>query len=257
VQVAKPGEDVKDWKLVFVDFGMTGTLPENTFKGLRELLISVGTQDAHRLIQAYHMLNLLLPGADTELLERASRAVFQNLWGKSTVQMKEMHREDAREFAEEFGDLLYEMPFQIPQNFILLGRCISILSGMCTGLDPDFNVWEHLAPYASSLVEADGTSRWSTLLEEAGKIFTLLIALPGKTDSLINRLEQGKLEVRTPSLTHEVQRLGRSQRKTSGAVIFAAFLLSGVQLYLAGQMMLAIGFAGVALIVLIWVLAGR
>ncbi len=257
VQVADQGADAKEWKLVFVDFGMTGTLPEETFKGLRELLISIGTQDAHRLIQAYEMLNLLLPGADTELLERASREVFHHLWGKSTSQLRQMGHREAEELADEFGDLLYEMPFQVPENFILLGRCISILSGMCSGLNPDFNVWVSISPYASSMVEKEGTNRWETVLEEAGKIFQVLIALPGKTDSLIDRMSEGKLEVRTPSLTREVQRLERSQRKTAGAVVFAALLLAAVQLYLAGQIIPAAAFAGVALIAFFWILFGR
>ena len=105
VQAPADGSRPSDWKLTFVDFGMTGTLPEKTFKGLREVLISVGTQDAHRLVQSYEMLDVLLPGADVELLERASQRVFERLWGKSTTQMMGMHPEDAREFVDEFGDL--------------------------------------------------------------------------------------------------------------------------------------------------------
>lgn len=257
VQAAPEGADPGEWKLTFVDFGMTGTLPENTFKGLREILIAIGTQDAHRLIQAYQMLEILLPGADLELLERASMRVFERFWGKSTTQMKEMHSEEAREFIDEFGDLLYEMPFQVPENLILLGRCVSILSGMCTGLDPDFNVWESLAPYASKLVDAEGGGKWQTILDEAGKILQKLIALPAKADSLISRMEQGHLEVRSTVLTREVERLGRSQRKTVGAVVFAAFLLSGVQLYIAGEFIPAIGFGSAAVLSFLWIILVR
>ncbi|MGD0706959.1 MAG: AarF/ABC1/UbiB kinase family protein [Anaerolineaceae bacterium] len=257
VQAPDVGAAPGDWKLTFVDFGMTGTLPEQTFKGLREVLISVGTQDAHRLVQAYEMLDVLLPGADVELLERASQRVFERLWGKSTTQMMSMHPEDAREFVDEFGDLLYEMPFQIPEHLILLGRCVSILSGMCSGLNPDFNVWESLAPYAGSLMEAEGGGKWETLLDEVGKMLQKLLALPAKTDSLLSRMEQGRLEVRTPTLTHEVERLNRSQRKTAGAVVFTAFLLGGVQLYVAGDVIPAAGFGAVAALTLLWVLVGR
>jgi hypothetical protein len=54
-----------------------------------------------------------------------------------------------------------------------------------------------------------------------------------------------------------VERLGRSQRKTAGAVVFAAFLLSGVQLYVAGDVIPAAGFGGAAVIALLLVLFGR
>ena len=149
------------------------------------------------------------------------------------------------------------MPFQIPEHLILLGRCVSILSGMCSGLNPDFNVWESLAPYAGSLMEAEGGGKWETLLDEVGKMLQKLLALPAKTDSLLSRMEQGRLEVRTPTLTREVERLDRSQRKTAGAVVFAAFLLGGVQLYVAGDAIPAAGFGAAAVLTLLWVLVGR
>ncbi|HTX78720.1 MAG TPA: AarF/ABC1/UbiB kinase family protein, partial [Longilinea sp.] len=257
VQPSQAGAPLSAWVLTFVDFGMTGTLPEKTFNGLREVLISVGTQDAHRLVQAYEALELLLPGVDVDLLERANQRVFERLWGKTTTQMMKMHPEDAREFVDEFSDLLYEMPFQIPEHLVLFGRCVSILSGMCTGLNPDFNVWEQLAPYASTIMEAEGGGKWDTLLDEVGKMAQRLLALPAKTDSLLTRMEQGRLEVRTPTLNHEVERLDRSQRKIAASVVFAAFLLSGVQLYLAGDMIPAAGFGGAALIALLLILLGR
>jgi len=39
--------------------------------------------------------------------------------------------------------------------------------------------------------------------------------------------------------------------------VFAAFLLSGVQLYIAGAVSIAIGFGSAALLVLLWVGVGR
>jgi predicted unusual protein kinase regulating ubiquinone biosynthesis (AarF/ABC1/UbiB family) len=251
------GAEIGAWNLTFVDFGMTGTIPENMFKALREVLISVGTQDVHRLVEAFRLLDILLPGADSELLERAAQRVFQQVWGKSTTQIVNMHAEEAREFIDEFGDLLFEMPFQLPENLILLGRCASILSGMCSGLDPDFNVWESFAPYVHKLTDEEGNGKLETVLEEIGKVFQNLVSLPGKTDALITRMEQGRLEVRSPALVHEVERLERSQRKTAGAVVFFAFLFCGVQLYLANDLVLAAGFGVAAALALLQVVIGK
>ncbi len=38
---------------VFVDFGMTGTLSPEAFRGLREGLLAFGTRDAPRLVRAW------------------------------------------------------------------------------------------------------------------------------------------------------------------------------------------------------------
>jgi len=245
------------WRLTFVDFGMTGTLPERTYTGLRELLIAVGTQDSHRLIQAYEDLGILLPGADTAELERAGHRIFERFWGKSMRQMTEMHAEEAHEFVEEFGNLLYDMPFQIPENLILLGRCVSILSGICTGLNPNFNVWENISPYANSLIEAEGDSKWKVILDEVLNMLQKLLTLPAKTDSVLTEMAAGKLEVNVAALPVMMERVERSGRKTAAAVIFAAFLLAGVQLYLAGQIGLAVGLGAGAVITLLWILFGR
>lgn len=257
VQPAAPGDDPENWKLTFIDFGMTGTLPENAFNGLREILMAVGTQDSHRLMTAFELLDMLLPGADKELLERAGQRIFERLWGKSMDELKKMHAEEAMEFVDEFSDLMYEIPFQAPEDLVLLARCVSILSGMCTGLDPQFNVWQNVAPYAEKLVEVEGGGKFKVIWDEVVRTFQKLIALPAKTDALITLMEQGRLEVRTPALTREVERLNRSQRKTAGAVVFAAFLICGVQLYLAHETGLAAGFAGASALVLVWLLFGR
>ena len=203
------------------------------------------------------MVTPTLPGADLDLLERASQRVFDRFWGKSTTQLRKMHAQEAREFMREFEDLLYEMPFQAPDNLILLGRCVSILSGICTGLDPEFNIFENLTPYAGKLIEKENGDRWTMIWNEVVRISQLLIKLPARTDNLMTRLEQGRLEVRVPALSREIDRLKRSQGKTTTAIIFAAFLLSGVQFYLAGETVFASISGVVAFILLLWIMLRR
>ncbi|HVP10717.1 MAG TPA: AarF/UbiB family protein [Phycisphaerae bacterium] len=245
------------FRLVFVDFGMTGSLRPDTFAGLREALVSIGTRDPARLVGSFRKLQILLPGADVEIVERACERVFNTIWGKSTRDMMRMSREEASAFAEEFGDLLYQMPFQVPDNLIMLGRCVNILSGIASGLDPDFNVWNGLAPYARRLVEADGQGMVGSLLQEIAGVARVLAGLPRRAESFISRAEQGRLEVRMPELKHHVARLERGVRKLAGSIIFAAGLLAGTQLYLGGHLEAAVAVGAVEIVLLGWILLGR
>ncbi len=254
---ALDGQEKRPWKLVFVDFGMTGIITPKVLEGLREGLIALGTKDASRLIKAYQILDVLLPGANVDLLERASAKVFDHFWGKTAPEMMEMHPEEAREFIEEFEGLVYEMPFQAPNNIVLLVRCLGILSGMCTGLDPDFNIWTNVVPYAQKIIEADGQGGWRFWLAQVVEMVTLLLSLPKKTESLLNRIEQGKLEVKSPELSYRMSRLEQSTRRSQGAIVFAAFLITSVQTYLAGQVPISIGLGIGALLSLVWLLFGR
>jgi predicted unusual protein kinase regulating ubiquinone biosynthesis (AarF/ABC1/UbiB family) len=240
------------WRLVFIDFGMVGHLAPNVATGLRELFIAVATQDATRIVKAYQTLDVLLPTANISLLERASARVFERFWGKSTAQMMDMHQDEAVAFAEEFSELMYEMPFQIPENLILLGRSLGILSGMCTGLYPEFNLWTRLSPFASRLVTAENGSTWRVLLDEVGGELRALLSLPRKTESLINKIEHGQIEVRNPELIHQYQGLQKTIRRLTTSIVFAAFLFTSAQTYLAGQISLAAGLGGAALLFLIY-----
>lgn len=255
--VASAGGQVGEWKLVFVDFGMTGKVPPELSTGLREVLIAFGTHDAARLVRAYQTMGVLLPGADLELIERLSGRAFERFWGKSTTEMMEFTTADAEAFVVEFGVLLREMPFQAPENFVLLARCLGILSGICSGLDKDFNIWSSIVPYAQKLITEEGNGGVRMWLKEIGGTLTTLAGLPRRTDELLRRLEQGRIETRSPELKRELGRVERGLRRLAGAVVFAACLGGAVQLYLGGVVQLAAGLAAAALLALGWALFGR
>ncbi|MCS6908139.1 MAG: AarF/UbiB family protein, partial [Anaerolineales bacterium] len=167
--LASPTEEGLTWRLTFVDFGMVGVVPDNLRHGLRELLIAVGTRDAARVVRAYQTLNVLLPGADLALIEQAEAQLFERFWGMNMRELTQVSHAEVMRFALQFRQLLYDMPFQIPHNLLLLGRTVAILSGMCTGLDPNFNVWFQLQPYAEKLIADEAASRWQDWLNEAGE----------------------------------------------------------------------------------------
>jgi predicted unusual protein kinase regulating ubiquinone biosynthesis (AarF/ABC1/UbiB family) len=244
----------RSWRLTFIDFGMVGELPERIIDGLREAIIAITTKDAARLVRADEKLHFLLPSADLDLLERAYGRVFESFWGKSTIEIVQMSREEGVRFLDEFGQLLYDMPFQLPEDMILLGRCFSILSGMCAGLDPEFNIWTNIAPYAQKLVQEEVQEGWRFYLDEVTNALITAIQLPQKIEGIILRAEQGKLEFRDPELTTRIAHLEITQRRLMTAILFTVFLLGGVQLYLAGDWIIASVLGFLALISLLRIL---
>jgi len=229
-------EGERQWFLTFVDFGMVGHVPPNARAGLRELAIALATKDGKRLANSYRMLNVLLPHADMELIAEAEQAAFDRFWGKSMDELREIPFEEMHDFAVEFRELLYEMPFQVPHDLIFLGRTVAILAGICTGLDPDFNVWEGLIPYAKKMLADDGGSRWDFILGEVGNLFQTLITIPQRMVSALEKIDRGKLSIRIPRLDPFIWRIDRGLRRVAYALIFLALLTNAVQLHLGGQM---------------------
>ena len=253
-----PGKDSgENWQLTFVDFGMAGRVPPNLRAGLREGVIAIGTQDAARVVKAYQMLGVLLPHADLKLLEKAEAQAFERFWGKSMTELQQISHKEMIEFAREFRELIYTMPFQVPQDLILLGRTLAILSGICTGLDPQFNVWHGIVPFAQKLIAEETLSGWEFWVGELGGMARTLLTLPRRAETLLGQLERGEIAVQVPRLSRLISRLEQTIRRMAGGVVFAALLIGGVQLYLAEQVALGgVLFAGAGL-ALLWVIFAR
>ncbi len=222
------------WRLTFVDFGMVGEVPANLRQGLREMLIAVGTRDAARVVRAYQTLNVLLPGADLQLIEQAEAQLFERFWGMNMRELTQVSHAEMMRFALQFRQLLYDMPFQIPHNLLLLGRTVAILSGMCTGLDPNFNVWYQLQPYAEKLIAAEATSSWREWVAEATQWVRLLFIVPGRADRVLQLAESGKLNVQTPVLEEQMRRIEKSLQRLYLAFVAGIFFLGGILLFLNG-----------------------
>ncbi|MCA2001274.1 MAG: AarF/ABC1/UbiB kinase family protein [Chloroflexi bacterium] len=246
------------WQLTFVDFGMVGQISEDTRAGLRQLAIAVGTRDASRLMEAYKALGFILTGSNTEALEQAASVVFDRFWGMPVSELKNMRPSDAHEIGHRVRDALVDVPFQVPNNLMLLLRTFAILSGMCTGLDADFNVWKQIAPYARKLVEEEAADSFEleSVLQRVGEAAQALIALPGQASHLMLQMESGRLTVQSPQVSREVRALVRSVDKLTGGVVFAALLVSGVMSVNSGNGQLGAGLLAVAGATLLWVLFG-
>jgi predicted unusual protein kinase regulating ubiquinone biosynthesis (AarF/ABC1/UbiB family) len=243
-----------DWQLTFVDFGMVGRVPENLRIGLREVLIGVGTRDAARLVRSYQTLDILLASADLKLIERATAQVFGMFWGKSMNELREIEHGEMFRFGSQFRELMYDLPFQLPQNLLMLGRTVAILSGMCTGLYSEFNLWDQLAPYATKLISQEAGTNWQTWLGEIGNVLKELIALPSQAGRVLSQVERGDLTVQVPTISRQISFIERALNRLTGSILFGTLFLGGIILYIVGKDLPAAISLGSSGVILIWIL---
>ncbi|MDF2555293.1 MAG: ubiB, partial [Microbacterium sp.] len=131
-----------EWRLTFIDFGMMGEVSDSIRTGLRQALVAVAARDGKRLVEAIQEVGVLLPSADTAELERAMTQLFARFGGMGFAELRDVDPREFREFAVEFGDVVRSLPFQLPENFLLIVRAMSLVSGVCSSLDPAFNLWD-------------------------------------------------------------------------------------------------------------------
>ena len=217
----------RPWKLTFIDFGMMGEVPPGTRSGLRKLLIAAASRDGRGMVDGIRNVGVLLPSADTIELERAMMQLFARFGGMGFAELREVDPRVFRDFAVQFNDVVRSLPFQLPENFLLIIRAMSLISGVCSALDPRFNLWDSVEPYAQQLIRDERGNVVQDLAQQALDVAGLAVRLPRRIDGLIDRFEDGAVAVGSPRLERQVARLDRGVRRVVWAVLFGALLIAG------------------------------
>ena len=224
-------ERPRPFVLTFVDFGMVGHIAPTVRAQFREFLIGLTTRDASRMVRAESKLGFFLPGADLTLVEKATEQVFARFYGMTTAELMSMDRRELHTFAHQFRDLLFEMPFQVPHDYIYLGRAAGILSGMCSSLDPAINYWTLVEPFARKVLQEELTSGLGDWLARATEFLGLLVRLPTEADRFLGKALAAELEIRVApgrELERDIQALKGTMDRLVWGVVFAALLIAGV-----------------------------
>jgi predicted unusual protein kinase regulating ubiquinone biosynthesis (AarF/ABC1/UbiB family) len=239
----RPGEPVpycenRPFQLVFIDFGMTAVISERLKAAMRTAAIGLGTQDAHKVIQAYVVAGALQPGTDLRRLEEIHQDWLQRIWGVRLGKIQETAFREMRYFWRQYRDIITEAPFQIQADMLLIGRAVSILAGLATRLDPDFDPWTKTLPHARRFAKEELTGDWQGLWDELFMLGRHMWRIPGQLDQVLTRARQGALTVQvslSPETRRAIRRIDISVKRFAWMVIAAALLLAGVNLHIAGK----------------------
>jgi len=223
-------DGTRAWKFTFIDFGMMGEVPKALRQGLRKLVIAAASRDGKGMVDGIREIGVLLPSADTAELERAMTKLFARFGGMGFAELQEVDPREFRAFALEFGDLVRSLPFQLPENFLLLVRAMSLTSGMCSSLEPTFNIWDAVEPYSTKLIRAEGGNLLQQVGKQAVSVAGLIARLPQRLDTLTTRIEAGEISVQSPRLERRMSGLARTGRLLISAIVFAALLIGGILL---------------------------
>ena len=228
IQPQEPDENGLTWRMTFIDFGMMGEVPSSLGRALRTTVIAAASRDGAGMVDGMREIGVLMPSADTVELERALTKVFDRFGGISFVELQTIDPREFKAFVNEFSDIVRALPFQFPENFLLVIRAISLTSGVCSSVNPQFNIWNAIEPYSAKLIKAEGGNVIEAFLRDGLTSLSLLARLPKRVDSLITRAEMGQLTLRNPVLERRSATLNRSIRRVLSALLFGILFLGGL-----------------------------
>jgi predicted unusual protein kinase regulating ubiquinone biosynthesis (AarF/ABC1/UbiB family) len=223
-----PEESGVDFTLTFIDFGMMGEINEDLRNNLQRFLFAVASRDARGWVAACERLGVLLPSADTVILERAISELFDRFGGVGVGELVQTDPRELREFALRFSEILRTLPFQLPNDFLFLIRALSLISGVASTLNRKFNIWDAIDPFARSLLNGAGSGVAKNLGKEFLSFANTVGRLPGRIDDLISRFDAGEVIIRNPELESRIRALDSSVRRATSGLLFVGIFLGGL-----------------------------
>ena len=231
---AAPGG--RSFQLIFVDFGMAVSVPKAVGESLRKVLIGVAQRDSRVLTEAYRDLGFLLPGADIDRITEAQDVVLNQIYGRNLLDLAQPDPREIEAIGREFRDLLYDFPFQIPQDFIYLGRAVGMISGLVSQLDPQINPWRQFERYGQQLIRSQS---FAHLRDRglAGLVESLrpFLETPLRIQRLLEEAEKGRLKVQLKTDREALlqqERLEKRVGQLGWSIVTAAGILSATMVYL-------------------------
>jgi len=241
VQKGPPGEGPI---IVFVDFGMVGSLTKSMKKALKDLFLGFLSRDSHGLVNALRRLGFVGEGANMAAIERGMALMMEQYYG---ITMGEARDLEFPEVARDIESLLYDQPFQVPAQFAFTGRAVGTLSGLATGLAPEFNLVDVALPYAQKFLGLTAEGAGQTIQQILSQLLDtgrILLTLPGSLERVVTKLETGQIEVKLAGSAQNGRSRRRGRRRNNGngngngnapgvggfawALMFAATLVGGI-----------------------------
>ncbi|MEN9938011.1 MAG: hypothetical protein RLZZ387_4590 [Chloroflexota bacterium] len=221
--------------LVILDTGMVGQLRPGIMEIMREGVVGMATNDAERIVEVLDQLGMLLPGTDRRPIVQALNVVLRYTYDRTQRELTNM---DVEQIFNETEHLVRDLPFQIPQDLIYLGRAISLVSGIVTGLHPDINLFEETRPFADEMIarqrrEGDWVDAVRRELTVLGQVAA---TLPRQMDTYYKAANRGDLQLRVDltRLERGMRRVERATGRLAGGILASALFIGGVLLRING-----------------------
>ncbi|MFS8840893.1 ABC1 kinase family protein [Synechococcus sp. W55.2] len=142
-----------DGRLAYIDFGMMDQLTEEMKEYLVDALVHLVDRDYNALIDDFIHLGFLQPDVGRQELIPALEKVLADVLTQEVVNF------NFKTATDQFSDLMYRYPFQVPSHFALVIRSLVTQEGVALSLYPQFRIVGVAYPYVAKRLLTDESPR--------------------------------------------------------------------------------------------------
>ncbi|MEK7702457.1 MAG: AarF/UbiB family protein [Nitrospirota bacterium] len=219
-------ENKKPLRLVYVDFGLMQEIDDQTDKGLRRMILAIIDRDIPAITRGLVEVGFLakggLSGGQGEReIEHVVRFFMDRYRSLSPRAFKTITIND---ISDDFKTIFTIYPkLQVPNIFILAGRAVGMLNGICSQLDPDANIIDLAQPYAKRFAYKQKSMK--TLLMKGREVLSAMLSLPAALQSFLELSQGGGVKTEMHSKGVETTLLKIYRLALLGFVVAALAIL--------------------------------
>jgi predicted unusual protein kinase regulating ubiquinone biosynthesis (AarF/ABC1/UbiB family) len=224
-----PGNLLVDEKgqIVLLDFGATASISPSFRAGMIKLIEATVKNDTEATLEACRSLGFLADGMEAEKMARKMIAAIRNFF-QTEIQFEGLDFRDIQinPFNNSLSDLINEIGFrgisgtvQMPKDYVLLSRTITLLLGLSNTLDSGYNPLDTVRPFAQQYLMKDKGGVVGYVKDLLQRTLTNALALPDELQKTLLKVRSGELEIRTPDIDANVKLLVRVLRRLGFAIL--------------------------------------
>ena len=206
--------------ICYLDYGMVGVLTAATREHLVLVTLGIVSRDPRKIVRDLMKLAQNKYEVNTiELEERVGDLLHKHAY-------KALGSVNMVAILNDLVSLFVDYNLKMPSDFYLLLRALIISQATGTKLDPNFDMVEHLEPYAKKMIK-DQVNPLKFAKELGVSVFELVHLikdLPGETRDIIEQVKRGKIKV---DIEHKgLEPALRTHEQISNRIAFAIVLAS-------------------------------
>ena len=232
-----------DGTIVLLDFGAVAALSPALREGIPQLIEAAVKNDTRAMVQACRKMGFLAEGRDAERMAgkmiEALRNFLQNEVEFDGLNFKEIKINPLdNSLVNLIGDIGFSgisSTVQVPKDYVLLNRMVTLLIGICAALDSKMNPLDVVRPYVKEFVLGEQESTLAFVTDLLRRTLATTIGLPDELHRVLHQMQNGEIDFRSSDIRDSVRIL----YLIGSQVIFAALSIAsgilGYGLYRAGD----------------------
>lgn len=195
----------EDGTLVLLDFGAVATLRPNMRTGLLKLIEAAAKNDSNGIVDALQLMEFLADEREAVKIAEKVIDAFRNFL-QNEVQFEGLSFQDIKvnpfetslfNLTQEIGVKGIANSVQVPKDYVLLNRMVTLLLGICNTLDAHMNPIEVIRPYFQEFVLGERGDLVKFIRDLIQKTLANVISLPTDVRKTLDRVQRGELEVKS------------------------------------------------------------